>query len=298
MAAISVIMATHNNEGEIALAIASVLEQSLADLDLVVVNDASTDATPEILEAFAARDSRVIVVHNEHNLGRALSRNRALEQARADLVAVLDADDLALPRRFEHQAAFMRDHPELGILGSWAIAIDPEHQLLGPITRPTTDMEIRRRLQWLLMPFVHSTIVFRRNLLPLTGMYDARFKASEDFHLCYRLVQQSQAASLPEFLTLYRVPAAPTPELVRDRYRWNSKVAWDLFKRYPNGPAFVSLARSVLISLLPGSLSRHSSSIYKDSWDQTLLSEAQVAEVKDWIEKLNRSTKWLPRNSK
>ncbi len=95
---VSVIMAAYNNEREVGLAVASVLLQDYKDFELVIVNDASTDAAPEILKRFAAQDARIVLLHNERNLGRAWSRNRAIETARGDLLAILDADDIAAGR--------------------------------------------------------------------------------------------------------------------------------------------------------------------------------------------------------
>jgi glycosyltransferase involved in cell wall biosynthesis len=155
---VSVIMATYNNEHEIGLAVASILLQDYEDFELVIVNDASTDATPEIVERLAAQDDRVIVLHNERNLGRAMSRNRAIKTARAELIAILDADDIAMPYRLSHQDAYMNTHPEIGMLGGWSIRINALNQPLDLLIGPTQDMDIRRRLQRLRMPFAHSTV--------------------------------------------------------------------------------------------------------------------------------------------
>ncbi len=283
---ISLIMATYNNEREISLAIASVLAQDYTDWELLVVNDASTDATPAILRDFAARDRRVMVLDNERNLGRVLSRNRAIEKARGEFIAVLDADDVALPDRLSRQAAYLLDQPEVGILGGWAIAIDARNEPLEPLQRPTTDAEIRRHLRQLRMPFVHSTVMFRRELGLALGLYDPRFAASEDFHFCYRYVQAARAASLPEFLVLYRIQKSPPPGLVRRRYRWSSRVGWDLFKRQPNLMAGASLLRMLVLSWLPGSVAARQTGVYKGRWNQRLLTEEQVELVENWIRRL------------
>ena len=286
MISVSVIMATHNSEHDIPLAVTSILLQDYADFELVTVNDASTDTTPEILEVFASRDSRVILLHNDESLGRALSRNRAIEIARGDLIAILDADDVAMPHRLGRQVAYMQDHPEVGMLGSWAIAIGAHNQPLELLLRPTRDADIRRQLQWLNMPFVHSTMMFRRDVVISAGMYDPRFVASEDFYLCHRVVQKVRAASLPEFLTLYRIHASPSSEFVRTRYKWAARAGWDILRRHPSIIGSLSFIRLSLLSLLPGAMSKSFSSIYKDEWNQRLLSEEQKSEVQSWIMRL------------
>ena len=286
MSTVSVIMPTYNDEPHIALSIASVLLQDYAYVELVIVNDASTDGTSQIVEAFAARDERIVLLHNDRNLGRPLARNRAIETARGDLIAILDADDIAMPHRISCQVAYLRDHPEVGILGSWAIAIDVNNQPLEPLERPTVDADIRRQLAQLNMPFIHSTVMFRRRVLMSTGLYDARFKASQDVHLCYRVVQEVQAASLPQFLALYRIRSSADSALIRERFRWAARVGREIFKQQPSIVGAQNLIRLYLLSLLPGPVIRKFSSIHKDRWDQTLLSQEQIAGAQHWLERL------------
>jgi glycosyltransferase involved in cell wall biosynthesis len=281
-------MPTYNNECDIGLAMTSILAQDYDDLELLVVNDASTDTTPQIIACFAAQDKRVIPLNNERNLGRALSRNRAIEKARGDLIAILDADDVAMPARLNRQVNYLQAHPEVGMLGAWAIAINPDNHLLEPLLRPTGDADIRRALQNLAMPFVHSTMIFRRNLVISAGMYDARFSASEDAHLCYRVAQCTQTASLSEFLTLYRVASAVSAAAVRTRYRWAAYAGWDLFKQHPTPVGLLNLGRLFLMSCLPNTVVRQVSGVYKNRWRQTLLNETQKSEIQSWLMNLER----------
>src|SRR5207253_1969061 len=116
-------MSVHNGAPWVRDAVASVLAQTAGDLELIVIDDGSTDASPELLAA--VRDSRVRTERREHaGLTRAL--NRALAMARAPLVARLDADDLALPERLARQRAFLGSHPDVGLLGTGARARDAE----------------------------------------------------------------------------------------------------------------------------------------------------------------------------
>ena len=101
---VSVIMATYNDGKFIKESIDSILNQTLTNFELIIVNDASTDETQHILSGYI--DSRIIVLHNEENLGRSLARNRALEIARGEFVDVLDSDDVALPNRLEKQVLY------------------------------------------------------------------------------------------------------------------------------------------------------------------------------------------------
>jgi glycosyltransferase involved in cell wall biosynthesis len=281
---VSVIMATYNNERDIGLAVASVLLQDYEEFELVIVNDASTDATAEIIERFAAQDDRIVLVHNERNLGRALSRNRAIETARGDLIAILDADDVAMPFRLSHQVAFMQAHQDVGMLGGWALRIDEHNQPLDLLMGRTQGADLRRELmRRLRMPFCHSTVMFRREVLLSVGMYDPRFIRSQDVHLCRRVIQHVEAASLPEWLALFRLDTSLRPEVIRIRSRWATYARWDSLREAPNLMGFVNLIRPLLLSCLPLPAVTALSGIYRR---KQLPSEAQKAEVLGWIRQL------------
>ena len=115
---VTVLMTLYNKAPFVAEAARSVLEGSFTDLELLVVDDASTDGGPEVV--LALNDPRVRLVRNERNSGRAASANRGYDEARGEYVAVLDADDVQHPDRLLLQVAFMDAHPEVGICGTGA----------------------------------------------------------------------------------------------------------------------------------------------------------------------------------
>jgi len=114
-------MSVYNGAPWVRDAVASVLAQTAGDLELIVIDDGSTDATPELLAA--VRDSRVRT-ERQARVGLTRALNQALARARAPLVARLDADDLALPERLARQRAFLDAHPDVGLLGTGARAVD------------------------------------------------------------------------------------------------------------------------------------------------------------------------------
>lgn len=286
MEAVSVVMTTRNNDTFLSLAIASVLAQEGVDIELLVVDDASTDRTPSILEEWGKRDRRVRPLDNPECLGRAASRNRAIRAARHDLLAILDGDDLMLPGRLLHQASRMREEQDVLLLGTWAIAIDKDNQPLGRMIRPTDDRDIRMGIGRLIMPFVHSSMMFRKRPLMEEGLYDNRLLASEDFHLCHRMVSKGRAASLPEFLVLYRVPIRPPPSLIRNRYRWGFLAGWDLLTRRPDPLGFLNLLRYLFLSMAPWSVGCHLSSMYRKRWVPERIDLAQGHALAGWVRRL------------
>ncbi|MGH3066396.1 MAG: glycosyltransferase family 2 protein, partial [Gaiellaceae bacterium] len=113
---VSVLLAVHDGELYLRAALESALRQTIDDLELIVVDDASTDATPDVVAQIA--DSRLRVLRNDEQLGLARSLNRGLDEARGRYVVRLDADDVALPRRLERQLARIRATPGTVILGT------------------------------------------------------------------------------------------------------------------------------------------------------------------------------------
>ena len=201
--AVSALMAVHNGEPFLRAAVESILDQSLAELELVVVDDGSTDATPEVLAAFASRDARV-VVHRQSNRGRTASLNVGAGLARAPLIARLDADDVCLPERFARQLAFLEQHEAVALVGGAVRLIDAGGRPFEESRYPLSDAEIRSAFAYT-TPFVHSAVMFRRRAFEQVGGYRAAFAETEDLDLWLRLAERHELANLPEPVVEYRL---------------------------------------------------------------------------------------------
>ncbi len=200
---VSVLLAVHNGDPYLRTALDSVLRQTMADLELIVVDDASTDATPDAIAAID--DPRLRVLRNDEQLGLATALNRGLDEARGRYVARLDADDVALPRRLERQVARIRATPGAVILGSAVCAIDDDGAPGAVHAMPATPTDIRWHLLFS-SPFFHPTVLFDREHLERGGFrYDPSFLESEDYDLWARVLASGDGANLSEFLVLYRV---------------------------------------------------------------------------------------------
>ena len=122
MPSVSVIMAAYNAADHLAASIQAVLDQTFTDFELIIIDDASTDATPEIIAQFD--DARIVALRNAANLNAAGARNRGLEVAQGKYIAIADSDDICLPHRLEKQVAYLEAHPQVGVLGHTV----PHHQ--------------------------------------------------------------------------------------------------------------------------------------------------------------------------
>lgn len=205
---ISVLMPVRNEARYLQAALDSLLRQTLPEWELVAVDDGSTDATPEILEAAARADCRVRVTRLE---GRGLvpALNAGLPSCRAQLLARMDGDDISHPRRFERQAAYLEAHPEVGL-----VAASFRHFPRSTLRRGMIDYErwqntledharISRDL-FVESPFVHPGIMARRSVIEEAGGYrDCGW--AEDYDLWLRMAARgTRFARLPEPLFFWR----------------------------------------------------------------------------------------------
>jgi glycosyltransferase involved in cell wall biosynthesis len=199
---VSVLMAVRDGERWLSDACRSILRQSLADLELIVVDDGSHDRSPAILAGLQTADARVRVLHQEPR-GLVSALNRALDVARAPLIARLDADDLALPQRLSHQIARIEAQPKLVLLGTWAEKIDAEGRVIGRL-EPETDPARLAALLQEKNPFIHSSVMMRTEIVRAVGGYREALAGAEDYDLWLRLSERGMLANLPEVLVRYR----------------------------------------------------------------------------------------------
>ncbi|MBK7517927.1 MAG: glycosyltransferase family 2 protein [Betaproteobacteria bacterium] len=141
---VTVLMPVFNAGDMLYEAVDSILNQTFQDFELLIVNDGSTDGAVDRLSMLA--DRRVRVVNNPHNLGLIATLNRGLQLARGDLLARMDADDVALPARLERQVAAFARRPRLALLGTWARFIDRNGSDSGGAETPLEQSEIVRTI--------------------------------------------------------------------------------------------------------------------------------------------------------
>ena len=202
---VSAIMATFNGARYVRESVRSLLNQTLSDIEVVVVDDASEDATADILAEIAAADGRVRVLTNATNQGVVASRNRAFEAARAPLVASLDHDDLSQPVRLARQAAALEADP------SAVLACSDARQLRhhGVADRIFPGTFTHEDLHWKLHlsnPIVQSTIMFRRDTVErMGGFMRAGYEYADDFDFYHRITRYGRIVHVPSCLIYYRL---------------------------------------------------------------------------------------------
>jgi len=201
---VSVVIPVYNRARYIGQAIDSILAQSLRDFELIVVDDGSTDGTPEAVEKIG--DPRIRLVRSPENLGIPQTRNRGLQEARGEYVAWLDSDDMALPHRLQAQVDFLDRAPGVALVGSWAGTINdggswiPRYKVL-----PTLPEEVGARLL-LRCPILQYSMMGRAEVLKELG-YREDYPVCQDFDLFVRLFERHGLANLPRILVRRRFHA-------------------------------------------------------------------------------------------
>jgi glycosyltransferase involved in cell wall biosynthesis len=194
-------MAVFNGARYLRQAVESVLNQTLSDLEFVIVDDASTDETAEILSSYG--DPRIILLNNGHNIGLTRSLNCAIHASSGKLIARQDADDLSLPDRLEKQVAYMHSHPIVGLVGSASRWIDAQGSVIRE-SRPPTEPARLQELILSSVPFLHGTFMFRRECLADLGGYNEQMPVAQDCDLFLRLSERWEVANLPDILYVHR----------------------------------------------------------------------------------------------
>ena len=213
---VSVVLAAHDAERFVLGAVESVLGQTLRDVELIVVDDGSSDGTPQALAS--VRDPRLAVLRNERRRGLAASLNLGLERARGRFVARLDADDVALPERLERQVERLLAGG-VGIVGSAVLDMDDAGRPGALHEMPLDPVSVRWHALFS-SPFYHPTVLFDRALVDRLGLrYDERYEESEDYELWARLLEATDGANLAEPLVLYRVHAGQATQRRRGLQR-------------------------------------------------------------------------------
>jgi glycosyltransferase involved in cell wall biosynthesis len=201
---VSVVIPVYNAQAHLGEALTSVLTQTFADFELIVVNDGSTDRTPAILRDFARRDPRVRVV-SRPNTGIVGALNDGLAAARGQMIARMDADDVCLPDRFARQVAYLDQHPECVLLGAMVSVIDPHGLVLYESERLLEHEELDRELMKGRGGVIrHPVAMIRRDALHTAGGYRPQYQWAEDLDLFLRLAEIGRVANLPDTLLLYR----------------------------------------------------------------------------------------------
>lgn len=192
-------------------AIESILNQTFADFELLLLDDCPEDSREAIVKSYD--DPRIVYAKNERNLGITLSRNKLIDLAKGEYLAVFDHDDVSLPTRLEKEVAYLDAHPEVGVVSSWVGTVGSGKVLKNP----EFDAEIRITLMWD-CPVTHPASMIRKSVLIDNDIrYEEYFSPAEDYGLWCRLLSVTKFHNIPEVLFNYRNHEGNTSKTQADR---------------------------------------------------------------------------------
>ena len=200
---ISVIMSVFNNEEYLNESIESIVNQSYKNFEFIIIDDASFDKSSEILKDWSNKDRRVKIITNEENIGLTKSLNKAIKIAQGEYIARQDGDDISLPQRLEKQIIFLEKHPEIKILGTFGYIIDKHGEILGKEILSTSFQEIKSKLIER-NPFIHTSVMIKKEIIERVGVYNDKFKTSQDYELWVRILRIAKGENMPLLLVKKR----------------------------------------------------------------------------------------------
>jgi glycosyltransferase involved in cell wall biosynthesis len=230
--AISVVMSAYNAETYLNEAIDSIVTQTLGDWEFIIIDDGSTDGTLGILREYEKRDKRFRII-SRANTGLTKALNEGVAAARGEFIARMDADDVSMPRRFEWQVAYLREHPQCVLLGGQVELIDPLGLRIGMDSHQLTHEEIEAGLlRGKGGAVVHPATMMRADAVKKIGVYREHFNNSEDLDLFLRLAEAGQIANLPEVLLKYRRhPQSVSHLKYENQWKLNRQIVSEAYER-------------------------------------------------------------------
>jgi glycosyltransferase involved in cell wall biosynthesis len=201
MAELTVLMTVYNGEAYLRETIESILNQTYGDFKFLILDNASTDSSREIIRSYS--DPRIELTALPENIGQVAALNKGLDMIDTPLVARMDADDISLPRRFERQVAFMEKRPGIGVCGTYAIAFNGGKETLWQHPVHHDDIKVRLLFENCL---AHPSVMMRKAFFDRCELrYNELIGHSEDWELWQRASRHFYLANIPEVLVRYRV---------------------------------------------------------------------------------------------
>lgn len=200
---VTVLMPVYNAVPYLAEAIDSILQQTHGAFEFIIIDDGSTDDSPQVIDRYAAQDSRIHAVRTSH-LGVAAALTHGLALARGSIVVRMDADDVSRPTRLERQVAYLSAHPEIAVVGGALQMVNATGAPRSIARYPLMPTEVEDGLLQAQSTLAHPAVAFRRAIVQAVGGYRAAFNHAEDYDLWLRISEHYPMANLPDVLLDFR----------------------------------------------------------------------------------------------
>lgn len=245
---VSVILSVYNGAQTLHRTLKSIQTQTHSTLEIVAINDASTDNTQEILEQWHTKNSTIplTIIRNETNLGLTKSLNKGIQHAQGTYLARIDADDWWEPTKLEQQLAWSERYTNYGVVGTWYT--NHRKSKTRNVQLPVTDEDIRTSI-FRRNPFGHSCVLMRKTIIERAGGYDERLSVGQDLDLWFRMLPLTKYYNVPEYLCHRTIN-----EKLNKREQMRNHIATTMhyIKRYKASPKnYLYLVEPFLVMMLP-----------------------------------------------
>jgi len=230
---VTVLMTVYNGSRFLRDSIRSILNQTFNNFEFIIVDDCSTDDSLKIIHSFV--DSRIKVIRNPQNIGLTKSLNKGLKSAKGKYIARMDADDISLSDRLTLQYKYLEEHSDISLLGGGAHFIDENNK----VTRTKLRLPDHDSILFYCFfnnPFIHSSVMFRRECLATVGLYDEYYKYAQDYELWTRWTDHYKVANLSQVIIKWRNSTTNITNTKRDKQaRFGYKITLDFYRKHLSG---------------------------------------------------------------
>lgn len=230
---ISVIIPAYNAEAFIGETLQSVLAQTFKDFEVIIVNDGSTDKTPQLVTKFAQDDKRIFLI-NKKNEGTASARNIGIEKARGELIAFLDSDDLWHSDKLTKQISLLEKNPSFGIISCLAVIINDEGKSQGLVSGRNLQGNCYRQMLEAGGISGGSIVLIPRHVFDKVGLFDSSVEPYEDWDMWVRISSKFDITTVPDILVGYRRSSNSASRNYKRLMNSGSRVLKRAFQRDPN----------------------------------------------------------------
>lgn len=199
MSKVSVLMPVYRTKEEyLRVAIESVLNQTFKDFEFIILDDCPTDSREKVIQSYD--DARIKYVKNKQNLGISKSRNKLIDMAKGEYLAIMDHDDICLPERFAKEVDVLDKNKDIGVVGCAIHKIESKKDMINP----QNDADIKKALMMKCV-VTHPSAMIRKSILEEHNIrYNEYYSPAEDYKLWCQLIPLTQFYNIPEVLFLYR----------------------------------------------------------------------------------------------
>ena len=256
---VSILLPVFNAERYLHASLTSTLTQNYTNIEVICVDDGSTDSSLKILKTFAKSDKRVKVYANKKNSGIGYTANKALSHAKGEFIARMDADDIMLPGRIAKQVEFLQTNPDTVLVGGQCKVINENGEQIGEKRNPVAHNDIYK-LMFTAMAVQNPTIMINRKLVPQKALkLDTKLHPVDDLDMLFKLFKFGKFANLADFVLQYRVyRGSSTMKNPKKSFLLTLKIRARAISEYGYRPTFQSmltcLTQAVVVLTLPTSL--------------------------------------------